>query len=134
MKKDIQNKDDIQLMVDRFYEAIQQDALLGPIFNDVNKVDWPSHLLKMYQFWENAIFYTGGYHGNPLHVHQRIHALFPLTSDHFYRWNEIFINIVNEHFEGKNAALAKTRALHISMVLQEKLARVDQLQHLFANK
>lgn len=131
MKKDIQNKEDIKLMVDQFYEAIQKDTLLGPIFNDVSKVDWKSHLPKMYLFWENAVFYTGGYNGNPLKVHQHIHDLFPLTSEHFYKWNEIFINTVNELFEGKNAELAKTRALHISMVLQEKLAGVDQLQNLF---
>jgi hemoglobin len=131
MKKDIETKEDIKIMVDRFYDAIQQDTLLGPIFNDVSKVDWPSHLPKMYLFWENAVFFTGGYNGNPLKVHQHIHELFPLTSDHFYRWNEIFIKTVNDVFEGKNAELAKTRALHISMVLQEKLARVDQLQNLF---
>ena len=131
MKKDIQTKEDIKKMVDHFYDAIQQDPLLGPIFNDVSKVDWPSHLPKMYLFWENAVFFTGGYSGNPLKVHQHIHDLFPLTIEHFYRWNEIFIKTVNELFEGKNAELAKTRALHISMVLQEKLARVDQLQNLF---
>ena len=131
MKKDIQSKEDIKLMVDRFYEVIQKDTLLGPIFNDVSKVDWPSHLPKMYLFWENAVFFTGGYSGNPLKVHQHIHDLFALTTEHFYRWNELFIQTVNDLFEGKNAALAKTRALHISMVLQEKLARVDQLQSLF---
>lgn len=131
MKKDIETKEDIKLMVDCFYDAIQHDELLGPIFNDVSKVDWSSHLPKMYLFWENAVFFTGGYNGNPLKVHQHIHDLFPLTSDHFYRWNEIFIKTVNDVFQGKNAELAKTRALHISMVLQEKLARVDQLQNLF---
>lgn len=131
MKKDIKSTEDIKLMVDRFYDAIQKDALLGPIFNDVTKVDWSSHLPKMYLFWENAVFFTGGYSGNPLKVHHHIHELFPLTCNHFYRWNEIFINTVNALFEGKNAELAKTRALQISMVLQEKLARVDQLQNLF---
>jgi hemoglobin len=125
MKKDILSKDDIKKLVDSFYEEIGKDALLGPIFNDISKVDWSTHLPKMYSFWENAIFYTGGYNGNPLKVHKHIHEMFPLTSVHFYRWNEIFTNTINRLFEGKNAELAKTRALHISMVLQEKLARVD---------
>ena len=33
MKKDIENLDDIKLLVDTFYGRIQQDDMLGIIFN-----------------------------------------------------------------------------------------------------
>lgn len=131
MKKDIHSKEDIKKLVDEFYAHIKVDNLLGPIFTDITKVDWASHLPNMYSFWENILFYSGGYNGNPLITHQRIHTLFPLTSSHFDRWEVIFINTVDAIFEGEKAILAKTRAMQISKVLQDKLARVDKLQNLF---
>ncbi len=131
MKADIQTKDDIKILVDLFYKEVKQDILLGPIFNDLTKIDWNNHMPKMYLFWENVIFFSGGYNGNPLKVHQKIHELNPLNSEHFNRWNELFNRTINQLFVGKNAELAKTRALNISLILQEKLARVDQLQNLF---
>lgn len=82
MKNDILTKDDIKKLVNSFYEIIKKDDLLGPIFNDISKVDWENHLPIMYAFWENAIFFTGVYVGNPLKTHQKIHSLFPLTNHH----------------------------------------------------
>lgn len=131
MKNDIQTKEDIKNLVNAFYELIKKDDLLGPIFNDVSKVDWENHLPIMYAFWENAIFFTGIYVGNPLKTHQKIHSLFPLKNQHFERWNELFIQIVDSMFKGEKAELTKTRAMQISKVLQDKLARVDRLQNLF---
>ena len=131
MKKDIQTKADIIKMVDQFYELVKKDSLLGPIFTDVSKVDWVSHLPKMYDFWENVIFFTGTYSGNPLKTHQKIHGLSPLTKNHFQRWYALFIKTVDSLFKGEKATLAKTRANQISLVIQDKLARVDKLQNLF---
>jgi hemoglobin len=36
MKPDIENKEDIKLLVDTFYEDVKKDELLGFIFNDLN--------------------------------------------------------------------------------------------------
>jgi hemoglobin len=44
---DIQTQAHIRILVDRFYEKVNRDALLAPIFNEVAGVDWPSHLTTL---------------------------------------------------------------------------------------
>ena len=64
MKKELANFEDIVLFVDSFYEKVQSDDLIGPIFNGVI-TDWPPHLEKMYNFWNAALFGVPGFKGNP---------------------------------------------------------------------
>ena len=48
MKKDIENREDIILLVNTFYNSVKENKTLGYIFNDVAKIEWESHLPKMY--------------------------------------------------------------------------------------
>ena len=52
MKNDILTREDIKLLVDRFYDKVQSDPLLGPVFSHV---DWPHHLPIMYNFWSSML-------------------------------------------------------------------------------
>jgi hemoglobin len=121
MKKDIENRCDIEWLVTRFYEKVKADDTIGYIFNDIAKVNWEKHLPIMFNFWENVLFYTGNYEGNPMDIHQHLHRAAPLKKEHFTRWNLLFLETVDEHFEGTNAVLAKQRALSISTVMQLKI-------------
>lgn len=121
MKKDIQSREDIIKLVDTFYEKVKQDAGIGYIFNEVAKVNWVKHLPRMYDFWENVLFYTGGYDGNPINTHRQLNKRTPLTEEHFKQWNLIFSSTVDELFEGEKAIMAKQRAQSISTVMQIKL-------------
>jgi len=121
MKKDIESRDDIELLVKSFYEKVKIDPVIGSIFTDIARVNWEKHLPVMFDFWENTIFYTGSYSGNPMKSHQNLNKLFPLTKEHFSRWNQLFASTVDELFEGDKAVLAKQRAISISTVMQLKL-------------
>src|SRR6185369_12621197 len=116
MKQDIQNKSDIKILVDSFYEKVRRDKEIGYLFNDVAKVNWEHHLPRMYDFWENVIFQTGSFTGNPMVAHARLHQQSPLTEAHFNRWKQLFYGTVDELFEGNNAVLAKERAHSIAAV------------------
>lgn len=118
MKKDIESISDIETLVNSFYEKVKNDPSLGPFFS---KIDWKKHLPIMYQFWENAIFYSGGYMGNPLQTHQHIHQAFPMTKEHFNTWVYLFTATVDELFAGEKATIAKQRAISISTVMQIKI-------------
>jgi len=120
MKSDIVSRKDIETMVRTFYEKVKQDAVIGPIFNDVAKVNWEKHLPVMYDFWENTILFTGGYSGNPMKPHQELHRIFPLEEKHFTRWLELFKSTVDELFSGEKAELAKQRAMSIATIMQVK--------------
>ena len=80
----------------------------------------------MYDFWENALFFTGGYNGNPLKTHQAFHNKSPLTNEHFKHWLTLFLENVDELFEGEKAELAKQRATSIATVMQMKILPENQ--------
>lgn len=121
MKKDIESREDIIQLVNAFYEKVKQDDTIGYIFNEVVKVNWEKHLPRMYDFWENVLFYTGSYEGNPINTHRQLNGRTPLNKDHFKRWNSLFSTAVDELFEGEKARMAKQRAISISTVMQIKL-------------
>ena len=121
VKKDIQTKEDIELFVNAFYEKVKADSLIGPIFTKVFKVNWEKHLPVMYDFWENTLFYSGTYFGNPMASHKRLHQIFPLKEEYFQRWVSLFSTTVNELFEGEKAGLAVQRAISIATVMKIKI-------------
>jgi hemoglobin len=121
MKKDIENREDIEVLVNSFYDKVKADGILGPIFTVIIPVNWQVHLPVMYQFWDNAIFYTGGYTGNPMAMHAHIHKKIGLEEKQFDRWLELFNKTVDELFEGEKASLAKQRAYSIAKVMEQKI-------------
>lgn len=121
MKKDIETRADIELLVNVFYEKISADKLLGYIFQDIAHVKWETHLPVMYDFFENIILFTGKYDGNPMDLHQKLHHISPLNAVHFNNWNQLFLSTVDQLFEGKKASLAKERAISISGIIKQKI-------------
>jgi hemoglobin len=117
LTSDISTRDDIIRLVDRFYERVRADAVLGPIFDDIAKVDWSAHLPRMYDFWETVLFGAASFKGNPLAVHHQLSALTPLTRDAFERWLSLFHETVDDLFDGEMAEEAKTRSARIAAVM-----------------
>ena len=74
----------------------------------------------MYDFWENILFYTGNFEGNPMVKHRELHHKSPLTVKHFKHWNKLFTATVDELFSGKKANEIKERAVNISLMMQQK--------------
>ncbi len=121
MKKDIENRTDIELLVNSFYKKVVADEQLGYIFQDIAKVNWSTHLPTMYNFWENIVFFTGTYEGDPINLHKRLHRITPLTEAHFDQWIQLFTCTVDELFEGEKANLAKHRAIGIAGIMKRKI-------------
>lgn len=131
MKKDISNKEDIALLVNSFYEKVKNDKTIGFFFNKVVDVNWEKHLPVMYTFWENIIFHSGGYTGNPMQVHTGLHMKHPLQKAHFGKWIELFNATVDELFEGEKAIQAKQRAFSIATVMQIKIAAMPDTENIY---
>jgi hemoglobin len=121
MKKDLENREDIEVLVDNFYAKIRQNEILGHIFNDIAQVDWEKHLPKMYSFWEMILFDKEGYQGQPLRPHLAINQQHPLTPEHFSLWFQLFESTVNEYFEGDKAIEVKQRAKSIALTWASKI-------------
>jgi hemoglobin len=123
MKNDITSRKDIEILVNEFYRKVKQDEQIGFIFSDIAMVNWEKHLPVMYDFFENMLFYTGSYTGNPMELHKHVNRLFPLTEEHFRQWNHLFSTTVDELFEGTTANLVKQRAKSIAAVMQIKILK-----------
>ncbi len=117
IKKDIENIEDIKLMVNSFYDKVNKDELLSYVFNDYAKVDWDSHLPKMYCFWETMLLGGQSYKGSPFLPHISL----PIEKKHFDRWVALFIKNMDEHFQGNTAENTKLRAKSIAHIFQSKL-------------
>lgn len=118
---DIQNRQDLERLMHRFYAKLLADDSIRYIFTDVAQIDLPRHLPHIVDFWELSILHTGNYKKNVMQVHVDIHRKEALTRAHFETWLGHFNDSVDEHFAGHNAELIKTRALSIATVMQIKM-------------
>ncbi len=122
--KYIEERKDIELLVDSFYKKVLKDEVIGYIFTEVVKLDWEHHIPTMYDFWETTLLHKTSYKGNPMKVHLDLNKKERLRKEHFERWVQLFSETLNEHFYGEKAELAKTRALSIATMMQVKIANV----------
>lgn len=121
MKKDILNKKDIEKLVNLFYGKVKNDIAISAFFQ--KDFDWDKHLEVMYKFWENVVFYTGSYSGNPMDKHFAIHSKTPLTMKDFHQWTKLFNASVDELFSGEKADLIKLKASNIATVMQMQILK-----------
>lgn len=124
MEKDINQRTDIEIMVDRFYEKVKEDELLGDIFKEIIQDLWPEHLEKMYRFWETILLNNHTYHGSPFMPHAKL----PIDKKHFGRWLELFVATIDENFNGKVADEAKWGAEKMAEMFQYKINHLQNLQ------
>src|SRR5690606_10265653 len=114
--RDLDTPGEIAEMVRRFYADVAQDDQLGPMFNDVARVDWSEHLPKLTAFWRRALLGEAGYEGNPYRAHQLVHATAAMTTEHFVRWLELFHDVVDDGWRGPRAEQAKDLARRVGDV------------------
>ncbi len=114
---DITTEEDIKKLVDSFYEKVNQDTLLSPIFNDFAKVNWEKHLPIMYRFWSSILLGTASYEGQPFPKH----AFLPVDPTHFAQWLHLFFETISENFRGPVAEEAKLRAANIARIFSNKI-------------
>ena len=121
MKKDLYNREDVELLVDTFYDKVKANATIGYIFNDIAKVDWENHLPLMYSFWASILLGEHSFSGNPMDKHIQLSKIAPMTDKEFSEWLKIFIQTTDELFEGEKAEEAKTRASNIARLMLHKI-------------
>jgi hemoglobin len=119
--RDLDTPVEIAEMVRRFYQDVAQDDLLGPVFNDVARVDWSAHLPKLSAFWCRALLGQAGYVGNPFRAHAEVHARSPFTTAHFERWLELFRDTVELGWVGPNTQRALDLAENVAQVHHRQL-------------
>lgn len=126
MKKDIQNRKDLEKLIELFYGIVKEDKAIGFYFTEVMKVKWEHHLPTMLNFWENLVFHQNDYKGNPMSIHKTINKKHKMKASDFTRWTKLFNKCVDELFEGENAEKIKFRAGRIARIMSDSLFKTKK--------
>ncbi len=123
MKKDIATREDIELLMNTFYERLLADEAISYIFTDVAKLDIKTHIPVITDFWESVLLNKNIYHNNTMKIHLDLNDKTALTKKHFDVWLKHFTTTVDELFEGNIALRAKQRATSVATIMQIKIAQ-----------
>lgn len=85
----------ISILVDRFYDKVWSDPVLGPIFQSHVGEDRSAHLAKMKDFWASVLLRTGTYKGRPVPAHVKLSEV---KSQDFAIWVGLFRETAIEAF------------------------------------
>jgi len=121
MKIDIENKADIELLIDSFYDKVKKDEKIGFIFIEIIGSDWSHHLPVMYHFWNMVLFSQPGYEGSPVRKHLELDNRIKLEKEHFDRWLELWNGTVDTLFTGEIADMAKNKAALMANLINLKV-------------
>jgi hemoglobin len=114
MTADLKDRADVAVLVEAFYRRVFEDALIGPIFTEIARMDLDHHLPIITDFWETVLFNARRYRRDLLQLHLALNRRFPLEAQHFERWLELWIATVDERYAGQKAELAKTQGRRIA--------------------
>jgi hemoglobin len=120
-KTDIVGRPDIERLVNAFYTKVRADEPLGHVFDGIAKVNWETHLPKLYNFWDTVLFRAGTFRGNPIAAHIKLVQQADLSLPMFERWLVLFRSAVDELFAGENAGHIVRCAEDMAKVIHSKI-------------
>lgn len=121
MIQDITNRQDIEQLVNTFYDKVKADTTIGHIFQTIIGDDWSHHLPVMYSFWETVLLGKAGYVGNPIKKHIDFDKQIPLEKAHYDRWQALWNETVDTLFAGPIADDAKYKAGNMVNLISMKV-------------
>ena len=111
-------KTHIETLVTHFYQKVQADTLLGPVFNEVAQVNWDEHIPLLCQFWNSVMLKTNEYHGNAYQKHLVLKERTQIQEIHFVRWLNLFQQEALNHLPKEAAEQIIQRANQIAESLK----------------
>lgn len=129
MKRELNNRENIHLLVTTFYGKVRQDELIGDFFNQTIN-DWPHHFEQLTDFWEGNLLMKPIFRGRPGAKHIMVDRAFngAIEQKHFTRWLELWHETLDEHFTGDQVDVAKQIAGRAAIMFLSKIQMARQLQ------
>jgi len=120
-KRDIENRADLEILLEIFYKKVFNDDLISHFFTEVVPLNLETHIPVIADFWESVLLDGRGYRKNVMEIHLNISEKSKINKEHLDRWVKIFSETVDELFEGAKASLAKQRAASIATMMNLKI-------------
>ncbi|MCB0791439.1 MAG: group III truncated hemoglobin [Flavobacteriales bacterium] len=117
-RTDLTTAEDIDRLLRAFYADVLRDADLAPHFDGVVM---DTHIPHIATFWHMVVLGERSYTGDPMTVHERLHARRPLRTRDFDRWLALFVRTVDAHFAGPKAEMIKERARAIAPLMAHQV-------------
>ncbi len=121
--KDIEQREDIEHLVNLFYRQVIDDKIIGYFFNEVVELNWEKHIPIMYDFWETVLHAKMRYKGSPIPIHIELSRKEPLKPFHFQRWIQLWETTVRTNFSGEKANEAVKKAKLMGELMMVKIKR-----------
>ena len=120
-KKEIEDRADLERMLELFYQKAFQDDLISHFFLEVVPLNLEHHIPVIADFWESVLLDGRSYRKNVMEIHLNISRISKIKKEHLDRWVKLFTETIDELFEGEKATLAKQRAASIATMMHLKI-------------
>lgn len=91
----------LRRLVGAFYDDVQQDDLLGPVFAAaIPPAAWDDHLERMTDFWSTVMLGTRSFRGNVFQKHVALAEVADVKPAHFLRWVSLWNANTSAMFPG----------------------------------
>ncbi|MDX1802801.1 MAG: group III truncated hemoglobin [Alcanivorax sp.] len=97
---DLDCRENIDAMVQGFYQRLLADPVMAPLFLDVAKVDLQQHLPTISQYWYKMLLGERDYRRHTMAKHRALDDKQPLTGEHHERWLQHFMANLDGRFAG----------------------------------
>lgn len=119
--RDIESREDIEFLVEQFYQKLMVDPDVGHFFTVVVQLNLEKHLPVICDFWETILLDNYVYKGNPMIKHIQLHQKSPLTDHHFSTWLSMWTTTILHFHKGPRADLAISRAESVAELMKYKI-------------
>ena len=110
---DIKSREDIEVLINAFYEKLLQIDEIKPVFAGIN---FPAHVPHIVAFWSFVLLDEEGYKTNVFDKHINL----PIKVHMFDVWLDIFNSTVDQLYKGEKAEMAKQRATSLAYTFKSK--------------
>ncbi len=114
-KTDILSPTDVTKLIKTFYDKL----LVSSIKHHFVHLNLKEHLPRVDSFWNATLFPEHAYAQNLMERHFHLN----LKNEDFKVWLQLFLETVDEFYNGENAEITKNRASSIAYIMQKKLLK-----------
>jgi hemoglobin len=118
-KEDIKTKNDIEILVTKFYNQALYDPILKGHFDLIENLE--EHLPVIVDFWDGILLGASTYKGNPMLKHIQLHSKIKITKAHMDQWLMLWKNNIQILFSGPISVTAYERAYQIGQLMLYKV-------------
>jgi hemoglobin len=119
--RDIESREDIDVIMRSFYDKLLADSSISYIFTDIAKVNLEEHFPILVDFWHSMLFGSQSYKANAMKPHIDLAKKSKFTKAHFQTWLQYLYISIDEHNEGRLAHTMKARAQNIAGLMEYKV-------------